>query len=151
MAENPRWRKWRHWVRWPRLHTGIPTVPHLWNLDQRVQRYEQKWSKVTKMYGALHDGVMSLCYKFDVKRSTGCWDMASRPVWRSRRQVWLVVVGEQSWNWKIQRLTFVRIGSKILCANFYENRSKFVTAEIFLRFLTKSKMAENLVRQKLMS
>ena len=161
MAANPRWREWRHRVCWPRLHPGIPTVPHLWNLDQRVQRYEQKCiyakysapysSKVTKIYGALYDGVLSLFYKFDVKRSKGCWDMASRPVWRRRRHIWFVVMGEQSRNCKIRLVSFVRIRPKILCANFRDNRSKFVTAENFLRFSTKSKMAENLVRRKLTS
>ena len=73
--------------------------------------------------------------------------MASLPVWCHRRQLWLVVVGEQSWNWKIHLLTFVRIGPKIV----RENRSKFVTAEIICPFSTKSKMAENQVRRKLTS
>jgi len=34
MAENPIRRKWRYWV-----HPGIPTVPHLWNLDQSPKLY----------------------------------------------------------------------------------------------------------------
>ena len=70
--------------------------------------------------------------------------MASLPVWRRRHKVWLVVVGEQSWNWKIYLLTFVQIGPK-MCQFSWES------VKICDRwFSIKSKMAENLVGQKLM-
>ena len=71
-------------------------------------------------------------------------DMTSLPVWRLRRQFQLAVIDKRSCKSKIHLITFVRLGLKIICANFGEDWTKFVTCEKFLNFWIKFKIAENL-------
>ena len=82
-------------------------------------------SKVIKFIEPPPNWVLRPCTEFGVDTRKPWWDITSLPVWRLRRQTWLVVTGNRFWIWlqKAMRLwvmvwrssasSFMKIGESL--------------------------------------